>query len=490
MPDRNNQSQRPNRESNSAVSDAETHEQGLRKEQAEKNALATEVQELKKQLADTENRESVTQRSRRHRHKAPQIPDEDKRNLVKDIAHKFTYMSLLWLHQPSETFQLILDEEYDPVDRFQSEDGWLQGQLRDLLEVLPGHWHKEMKDELFINTFVSAMQQQRCNASTRVRPDAGAAIFKCTHEEFSNRADTFKELIGWSSESGSYKVLAPILFKNYEGKMDKWKIFRNPILMRTYAALLIGPSSIKKAKGDKNYVRNGSHHSVESLWGVRCVTPAVIAASAILARFSASADSSFQPTGAITQITYQKDYEFYLKYLSEGLRANNRAVIGIFEEWNKIFYSDIPELPKQTSPSSTGEDLDNVINDLYEDMEGEGDGDGGSGGGREPAESQEDNHSVDKVPGDTQMSVQRATSPVENMDENAPIGIRNCRPNQPSHSQVLFLMCRQSKSENGSLLKSPNPKRKIFLPRNRRRHSRPSPGVRVGDLISSKEQML
>ncbi|KIJ54827.1 hypothetical protein M422DRAFT_775050 [Sphaerobolus stellatus SS14] len=92
-PGRNSQSQRPNRELNSATSDSthsETHEQVLRKEQAAKNALETEVQELKKQLADTENKESVTQHPHRRRQKAPEIKDEDKRTRVKDIAHKFT----------------------------------------------------------------------------------------------------------------------------------------------------------------------------------------------------------------------------------------------------------------------------------------------------------------------------------------------------------------------------------------------------------------
>ncbi|KIJ28810.1 hypothetical protein M422DRAFT_88393, partial [Sphaerobolus stellatus SS14] len=232
---------------------------------------------------------------------------------------KFTYMSILWLHQPSETFQLSWDEEYNPPDHFHSEDGWLQAQFRDVILCS------------------DSMHQQRSNASSRVRPEAGAAIFRCTDMEFANRADMFRELIGWISgddTSGSYKVLAPILFRDYEGQMDKWKIFRNPILIRTYAALMLGPSSVKKAKGSDLYVRDTSHCNLELIWGVRSVTPASIAASAILARFSASADNSFQPVGSVTGIAYQQDFEFYLKYLCEGLRTKKPSVISLFEEWN------------------------------------------------------------------------------------------------------------------------------------------------------------
>jgi hypothetical protein len=79
------------------------------------------------------------------------------------------------------------------------------------------------------------MATQRGNASNRVRNQAGAAIFRCTDAEFMNSALQFKELIGWTENedgSGGYKVLAPILFKDYQGKVDKWKIFRNPIILR------------------------------------------------------------------------------------------------------------------------------------------------------------------------------------------------------------------------------------------------------------------
>ncbi|KIJ35539.1 hypothetical protein M422DRAFT_262121, partial [Sphaerobolus stellatus SS14] len=254
-----------------ATSESETSEQQtLREEQAEKNALARQVQELERRLADAENKESITQRPSRRRHKAPQIPDEKKCIQVKNVAHKFTYMSLLWVHQPSDTFQLSLDEDYVPVDRFQSEDGWLQGQYRDLLEAIPKGWHQEMKDDLFINTFTKAMDTQRSNGSIRVRRETGAAIFRCTEEEFCQRATRFNELIGWKSNddaSSSYKVLAPILFKDYDNNIDKWKIFRNPILMRTYAALMQGPSVVKNATGSKLYVPDGSHFNVQSLWG-------------------------------------------------------------------------------------------------------------------------------------------------------------------------------------------------------------------------------
>ncbi|GJJ14428.1 hypothetical protein Clacol_008692 [Clathrus columnatus] len=175
------------------------------------------------------------------------------------------------------------------VGRFASADAWIQGQLRDLLDAIPSKLHEHISNKHFINTFVHAMHQQRSNASTRVRPHCGAAIFRCTNEKYADRGNIFKELIGWTvpdhgEGSGYYEPFAPILFKDYDGLNDKWKIFRNPILMRTYAALLLGPSSVKNTKGDQIFIRDSSHCNMESLWKVRRLTPGAIAMTAILVR--------------------------------------------------------------------------------------------------------------------------------------------------------------------------------------------------------------
>lgn len=90
------------------------------------------------------------------------------------------------------------------------------------------------------------MKTQRSNASTRVKHQARHAIFDMVTQDFITHADNFKKLIGWTigdNGEGGYKVMAPILFKDYAGKFDKWKIFRHPIIMRVcnlfYSVMLI-----------------------------------------------------------------------------------------------------------------------------------------------------------------------------------------------------------------------------------------------------------
>ncbi|KIJ30359.1 hypothetical protein M422DRAFT_53773 [Sphaerobolus stellatus SS14] len=82
-------------------------------------------------------------------------------------------------------------------------------------------------------------------------------------------------------------------------------------------------------------------------------------------RFAASEDKSFQPCGSHTKIDYQEDFEFYLKYLHEGLHSKAPSVLDIIKTWNQVFYPKKPDVPKNITSSGDDEDLEGMINDLH-----------------------------------------------------------------------------------------------------------------------------
>ncbi|GJJ06608.1 hypothetical protein Clacol_000801 [Clathrus columnatus] len=81
-----------------------------------KNNLEIENQKLKEQLASALNQQSEEQHHWHRRIQLPEIEEEDLCSEVLSIANKFMYMSLLWLEQPDITFEMELDDEYDPHD--------------------------------------------------------------------------------------------------------------------------------------------------------------------------------------------------------------------------------------------------------------------------------------------------------------------------------------------------------------------------------------
>ncbi|KAF8578340.1 hypothetical protein K439DRAFT_1621412 [Ramaria rubella] len=191
-----------------------------------------------------------------------------------------------------------------------------QGQLADLQEIIPAKFYEDFSGDVLWNNFKSSMSQQRSNGSTRIHREAGTAIFKCLDEDISDSfqcCEKFKELIGWTANangSGRYKALAPILYKDYQGR-----------------------------------------HSTTRMYSA-------------LARFALSANIQLQPTGASTCIPYQENFEHYLKYLTDGLLKKKALVIAIFHSWNQEFY---PHTTPETN--NTGEADEESVQEALANLE-------------------------------------------------------------------------------------------------------------------------
>lgn len=175
-------------------------------------------------------------------------------------ARKFTVMNLFWLREDRRTFRTTVDEQYDHLQRFENLETKIQGQLAEILEVLPSQYASEVGNGTTatwlsqtvstllplwwvsiakVSQFRNAMMTQRSNTSTRVRKQAGHAIFDCTTEELTNpqtRYEKFREKIGWvqgqdrTSKYETWRV--EILHKDYNGSFDINQVFLNPVLMR------------------------------------------------------------------------------------------------------------------------------------------------------------------------------------------------------------------------------------------------------------------
>lgn len=104
------------------------------------------------QLADKENSGNDgpvgLETSRAKRKKFLSI-DSTEHDQIRLAASKFTYMACLWARKLDHTLKLDNDPDYDPAKRFENIDNICQGQLQDLLVVIPNKLHCHMKDKMF-----------------------------------------------------------------------------------------------------------------------------------------------------------------------------------------------------------------------------------------------------------------------------------------------------------------------------------------------------
>lgn len=101
---------------------------------------------LRRTMADIENAASSDkdEQPQQKRKKTKQV-DTDKdgeiiekhRANVNHLAHKCVILYSFWLHNGKGTFTMAVDPEYVEANRFESLETKAQGQLADLLELLP-----------------------------------------------------------------------------------------------------------------------------------------------------------------------------------------------------------------------------------------------------------------------------------------------------------------------------------------------------------------
>ncbi|KAF8576360.1 hypothetical protein K439DRAFT_1367411 [Ramaria rubella] len=184
------------------------------------------------------------------------------------------------------------------------------------------------------------MSNKCSNSASRIRNRVSPRIFNCQLDQFSQpewRYENCRELIGWQAGVNGpafYSPLAPILYRDYEGRHDVKKVFLNQSLFDIFNVIIYGPGALNQepgAKSTKGAVTN------DIIWELKEVTPGAIAASAVFARFSLSNDLSFQCQGSASGINYEADFNTYLKSLISGHTQNQHSIKQIFSIWNNYF---------------------------------------------------------------------------------------------------------------------------------------------------------
>ncbi|KAJ7766859.1 hypothetical protein B0H16DRAFT_1791371 [Mycena metata] len=294
-------------------------------QQKKANKATKALQAAQRKLTDITNEDDTPPKRGRPKKRKVDSGSEDDTKEVKNLAHKFTVMNLLWMRDLKCTFNTDVDEQYDPLARWENWESKVQGQLADLLEILPPKFRGEtMHAQWFINTFHVEMGTQRSNIANRVRRCA-PEVFNCAATDVltsESRRDKFRKQIGYVEQPGgkskyeTFKV--DLLHKNYNGKFDVDTVFRGDALHLAFAGVTHGPGAVTALKASGQPTQ-ATGKCVSQLWHLTNSTPGSISASGILARWAVSADIELTPRGAQTGIDWQGDLEKYIEYLQNGL---------------------------------------------------------------------------------------------------------------------------------------------------------------------------
>ncbi|KAJ3488400.1 hypothetical protein NLJ89_g11619 [Agrocybe chaxingu] len=353
-----------------------------RRLEAERNAAEADADYLRLQLSNVSHVDELTHvhqskplAKRIHSTPSPPLPSDNPDSdgpadltalshdvrLVYQAGHRFSILYGPWLHHNEDLFQVELNEDYDVDERFENDENMVQGQLRDVLDLLRGKVAGQALKETWVaKTFTRGVNAQCYNSAARVRHGC-ASILGVSDNDLLNapeRLEKFKHLIGWVPNGrggGSYSTVdVAILHKNYSG---------------LFVAIIRGPEAGKQFMG--GVVSNPKTETMASIHRLRHTTPGAIATVSIFARWALSGDECLQPVGARTGIKYFSDYEDYLSLLTKGLRKKKMSTVAIFREWDRLVFPDTDSSLVGCSESNRKDGLKRAMDLLDADYEEE-----------------------------------------------------------------------------------------------------------------------
>ncbi|EGO29425.1 hypothetical protein SERLADRAFT_433404 [Serpula lacrymans var. lacrymans S7.9] len=297
-------------------------------------------------LNETEDPEISSQQGPPKKQELMDIGSELQRKIkhTKQLGQKFLVTSMLWIHDPVNTFKTTRDNQYSPLGRFENIEQKIQGQISEIYANTPRELVGMIGQDWFVSAFRDGMQAQRSNGASRLRA-CGNTIFDCSVADLKTseaRRNKFLNKIGWRMNSKGHSAFSlwnvEVLHADYSGKFDVNKVFLNPLLKVVLSCVIRGPGSIVAMKKGMPYEGARSTETLDVKWGLQHTTPGMVACAAILARWVLSPDSILKERGAQSGINWHEDFDNYLEYLEIGLGKRKGSVLTIFREWDRILF--------------------------------------------------------------------------------------------------------------------------------------------------------
>ncbi|KAF7371461.1 hypothetical protein MVEN_00000400 [Mycena venus] len=334
------------------------------------------VQHLKHRLIDVENEASnPNKRSRRSRnHRTEGIEEQtveltatELETRARQTGRKFVILCGLWLCLADDDYDAFFkadpDDEYDAELRFNSDDDIRQGQLREVLDILPDDLMPFRKRTWLAQAFKDGMNSQRSHTRTRLRKDVhhivpeGIPAARVATQQ--SRIQHFRSLIGWDEEKNRYSIWnVPFLHGNESATLDFDEVFRHPVLLKIFACIIRGSASADGVmRGTSRLPRA---NVMQRIHHIEYTMPGAIVDSAIWAIWLFSGDEDFLPTGDFTAINYRDRHDEYLDKILEGLRRQQKWARDLFVFWDSHLF-----------PSTNGSHYGGGVQQDHEEDRGE-----------------------------------------------------------------------------------------------------------------------
>jgi hypothetical protein len=120
------------------------HLQAVREQQKKANNAKKELRAAVRRLADITNQDDTAPKRGRKKRKVLAGGSEDETKEIKHLVHKFVITKMMWISDLARTVNTDVNDQYNPLERFENRGSKIQGELADLLDILPAKFHRDV----------------------------------------------------------------------------------------------------------------------------------------------------------------------------------------------------------------------------------------------------------------------------------------------------------------------------------------------------------
>ncbi|KAJ7511939.1 hypothetical protein B0H11DRAFT_1899436 [Mycena galericulata] len=260
---------------------------------------------------------------------------------------------------------LDLDHEYD------SPKTERQGQLRDILEVLPDDVKPKISQTWVQDSFLDGLSGQRTSICYRLRTETIHHLVDnvkaCATS--ASRFENFSSLIGHKPATEKSQAFydhwaVPVLHDKWDGPVDLNGLFRGELPVKIYVSIIRGPHGAEGIFEGMSKLPQAK--CLQRIHKIDRVSAGGIVISCILAIWLLSADTMLVQVGDETSIDYGHRHRIYLRRIREGVRDRKAWAIGLFEYWDRILFPNADKDHDYAAACDELEDddeLDNIFSE-------------------------------------------------------------------------------------------------------------------------------
>ncbi|KAJ7936801.1 hypothetical protein B0H13DRAFT_1852871 [Mycena leptocephala] len=345
--------------------------------QVQANEAQQERTNLKRRAVDAEQQVDATRKPRKMRKRGDRARDadvsevnpEDIETRIREAGRHFALTKAIFLID-NDVMSTEEDDSFDFDHEFDSIKSERQGQLRDILTVLPDDVKSKIKQRWVQDSFMDGLHSQRSSMGYRVRTEALQYIVDDVKlfATSASRFDAFSKLISYKPATNTSQAFydrfeVPLLYNKWDGTINVNSLFRGNVVLEVYVSFIRGRQGAKGLFEGKSKLPQAK--CLEHIHKITRTTPGAIVTASILTIWLYSADTQLVKVGDETTIDYGYRYRIYVRRIREGLRDKKAWAIGLLQYWDHILFPNVDKSRDHDTAGNEGLDDDEDLDDIF-----------------------------------------------------------------------------------------------------------------------------